>query len=233
MSFGLTVFLILLFVPARAFCQQPPPALKQLQLQLLPLQDFLTPAIATIIAAVIAGATTALLGPWVKEKFVVREQYVVPFKKWCGELYGELTEFKSRYAMEKDGNFVFSQTEISDVLIILDFRSLHEALIDAPKWIGKIEKDEGKESVACKNLRDLIDMVEKGWHALENEHGNELPSAESTKKFNEGIKGLENDKRNAIATQIRTHLKEKRTYYTGDKFERISDYLHKQVPTER
>jgi hypothetical protein len=86
--------------------------------------------------AVFGGFITVLLGPWVSQKFKIKEDYIVPYLKWCTEFYGDLYEFKSRYVIESP---IFR--EFSEVLVILDYRSLHNSLIDSYKWIGKISKE--------------------------------------------------------------------------------------------
>ena len=40
-------------------------------------------AIFAFLGAIIGGIFTVLLGPWVAERFKIRENYIVPFKQWC------------------------------------------------------------------------------------------------------------------------------------------------------
>ena len=116
--------------------------------------DFL----ASFIGAIVGGIITVLLGPWVAEKFRLREQYFVPFQKWCTEFYGDLYEFYQRYTKDKTKR---DYSDISDILVILDYRSLHDSLISSPQWFGKIQKEDIE---ASQNLTDLLETVDELWH---------------------------------------------------------------------
>jgi hypothetical protein len=98
--------------------------------------DILT-LILNLLGAVIGGVLIVLIGPWVAEKFKLRESYIVPFRKWCTEFYGDLYEFKFRYVDKEIESF----QEYSDIQVILDYRSLHNSLIDSYIWMGKMIKD--------------------------------------------------------------------------------------------
>ena len=175
-------------------------------------------ALFGFFGAIVGGGITVLLGPWVAERFKLREVYFIPFKTWCTEFYGELEEFSSRYTQN------LNYSKYSDILIILDYRSLHESLINAPKWFGKIEKD--NKDAACE-LRDLLRMVEIFWHYLENTYPKDLPSVEGVKEFNMKIKCLESSIRKEIADKIRHHMCDNTNKY---KSEVIMSYLKTHIP---
>ena len=151
-----------------------------------------------IISVLIAAVLTAWLGPWLRENFELRRIYLAPFRKWCSELYGDLDEFDRRY-LSKGINYC----DYSDVQIIDDYRAVHEALIDAPIWTGKIEKE---HKVFAENVKGLIDSVDKFWHYLEGEYGLQLQNRK-------GIICLNNDVRRKVAKEIRTHFQNKRHIY--------------------
>ena len=151
-----------------------------------------------IISVIIAAVLTVWLGPWLRENFELRRIYLAPFRKWCSELYGDLDEFSRRY-LSKGINY----RDYSDVQIIDDYRTLHEALINAPIWTGKIEKE---HKVFADTVKRLIDIVDKFWHHLESEHGLQLQDRK-------GIIRLNNDVRRKVAKEIRKHFESKRKSY--------------------
>ena len=51
---------------------------------------------------------------------------------------GTCKKFKFRYVTKELDNL--NLNKFSDIQVILDFRSLHNSLIDSYRWIGKIEK---------------------------------------------------------------------------------------------
>ena len=89
------------------------------------------PVILTFFGAILGGVLTVLIGPWVAERFKLREEYFVPFQKWCTEFYGDFEEFYTRYILKESTN---SYSELSDILVILDYRSLHDTLIHSSQY---------------------------------------------------------------------------------------------------
>ena len=86
---------------------------------------------STVISTVVASSLaviTIYLTPLIKERFELRAQYFVPFKRWCSESYGDLKEFKVRYV---ESNFNSRFSNISDIHIILDYWSLHSICVNA------------------------------------------------------------------------------------------------------
>lgn len=186
--------------------------------------------VSSFIGAIVGGIITVLIGPWVAEKFKLREQYFVPFQKWCTEFYGDLYEFYYRYIKDNDKRD-FSESRFSDILIILDYRSLHDSLISSPQWLGKIQKENEN---AGQYLTELLETVDKFWHRLENDYPLRLPSVEGVKAFNAHIKSRTPEERKEIADRIRSHLKsdyEWKTY--NEKTPLILRYLIGRVPSSR
>jgi len=166
------------------------------------------------IAGVVIGAVlTAWLGPWVSEKFKLREIYLAPFRKWCSEFYGDLDEFNRRYLAN-----AISYSDYSDVQIIDDYRALHEVLIDAPLWIGKIEKE---RKLLADNVKRLVDIVDRFWHGLENQHNLQLQNRKDIIRLNNNI-------RREVAEKLRDHLEDKRQIYPD--MSEVLDYLRRKIP---
>jgi len=164
-----------------------------------------------IISVIIVAVLTAWLGPWLRENFELRRIYLAPFRKWCSELYGDLDEFNRRYL--SDG---ISYSDYSDVQIIDDYRALHEALINAPVWTGKIEKE---HKVLADNVKRLIDIVDEFWHYLESEHNLQLQNRKDIIRLN-------NDVRRKVAEEIRKHFENKRQIYPD--MSKVLDYLRNE-----
>lgn len=182
--------------------------------------------ILTFLGAILGGVLTVLIGPWVAKRFKLREEYFVPFQKWCTEFYGDLEEFNDRYIKNEPTN---RYSEFSDILVILDYRSLHDTLIHSSQWSGKIKIEKKK---ASKALTKLLEIVDTFWHYLENTYPLELPSVEGVKEFNKSLKSLSYERRKEIADKIRRHLCEKRTKYM-ELAPPILNYFIRQIPTNR
>lgn len=112
----------------------------------------------SIIIAILTLILGTFLGYFFASRRELRTAYLLAFEEWCSRLYGEIVEVKERYF---DKNNFFD----NPVLVISDYRELHDRLIDAYRWRSKIEQ-EGKAVVAdC--LKELTDLVDKGWHGLQ------------------------------------------------------------------
>ncbi len=167
-----------------------------------------------IISVIIAAVLTAWLGPWLRENFELRRIYLAPFRKWCSEFYGDFDEFNRRYL--SDG---ISYSDYSEVQIIDDYRTLHEILINAPVWVGKIEKE---HKVLADNVKRLIDIVDGFWHYLESEYDLQLQNRKDIIRLN-------NDVRRKVAEEIRKHFENKRQIYPD--MSKVLKYLrNKKIP---
>jgi hypothetical protein len=186
-------------------------------------------ALFAFLGAIFGGIVTVLIGPWVAEKFKIRENYIVPFLKWCTEFYGDLYEFQFRYVRKKEDLENLNLDKFSDIQVILDYRSLHNSLIDSYRWIGKIENEERDVSQSLTRLQETVDQF---WHRLENDYPTKLPSVGDVKEFNAHIKatlsGIDQKGSTEIATianKIRSHLLDKQRIgeYAADDFKKILD----------
>lgn len=125
------------------------------------------------------------------------------------------------------------------VLIIADYRELHERLRDAPRWRSKIEKED--ETVAD-YLRELTNLIDKEWHALQHKHDFNFQTDSSKGNWLEQIIRTEKKEREKISKEIKgkgiKDLKSmlKSIRESKDKkekrevFEVIKEYLQSKVP---
>lgn len=179
-----------------------------------------------IISSIVTWIFGYFIRPWFASRTTLIRKlaatYLVPFRKWCSDFYGELNEFNRRY-LDKD----FSN--ISDLQIIVDYRELHETLRYAPRWIGKIGKKKKYKPIRD-NLLKLIELVDTFWHNLENEYSQELPSKDNVKLFEEHIKALSGNKRQEIAQKLREHIQKQKGTYECANILDILKYLEKKIP---
>jgi len=115
-----------------------------------------------IISVIIAAVLTVCLGPWLREHFELRRIYLAPFRKWCSELYGELSEFKDRYICRSNADTRAVHDSLGRTLVIIDYRELHDRLREAPIYMGKIRKE---EAGVAKYLQELMELVDRLWHS--------------------------------------------------------------------
>jgi hypothetical protein len=112
-----------------------------------PQDDNLPPWLSIIIAiigsAVISSVVTTFVAPWMKERYKIREDYIVPYRKWCGDMSGEILEYKfilEELKKERDGEKKDIKQFLSDNYIILHFWEIHDTVRAGHKWIGKVKK---------------------------------------------------------------------------------------------
>jgi hypothetical protein len=160
---------------------------------------------------------------------------LAPFRKWCADTCGELLEFYKRYSEEKERRTSYPQKHPSLVerrwkrphsqthlLLIIDFKALHDVLEYAPCWLSKIEND--KEEIAEKFWK-LISDVDNSWHSLQGKY----PVLASSGNFLTLIRNLLNrgDFEN-IADEIWENHVEKNL--NCDDFYKIIDFLREKIP---
>lgn len=189
-------------------------------------EDF-SPIITLVIGTVSGIFLNHFVSPKIKEKYLLREKYLVPFKEWCNELYGELTEFESMILKEIDENKDSNVKRISNLQIILDYWSLHHAFIGGEKYFYKISVKSKKDNVYGK-LRELVNEIEIFWHNLEDKYSLQIASVSTAKEFNAALKKVEKEKRDLIAQEIVQHIKEKNHVYKS--IHDIKKYLKKEIP---
>jgi len=177
----------------------------------------------TLLGIIIGVIATIYIAPKVSEEFKLREIYLAPFRKWCSEIYGELEEFYKRYLEEEH-----REVPEDHLLLILDYRELHETLRYALQWIGKIEKDREHNGEVAKKFWGLINTVDKSWHRLGAEFTFSLLAVDDVKLFEEHIKNnVSRGKQENIAKKIWEDMKN----LSPDDIKKISDFLESQIPS--
>ena len=180
------------------------------------LVDILVP----ILTALLGGVLTYFLGPRVAESFQLRRSYLAPFREWCSRSYGELLEFKERYIDSP-------RSPLSPLLVILDFWELHEKLAAAPRWLGRISKE---DPVVFDDCWELIHCVDSYWHDLEHRY-KKLPVTKDPKVFEWETKtGLTIKQRGRMADEIWEFLDDNKSTLSSARFNRILQYFLSQVP---
>jgi hypothetical protein len=61
------------------------------------INQIITASISLLGGGVIGVLITVFVAPYVTEKFQLRQQYFIPFRQWCTEIYGVIMEFKHMY----------------------------------------------------------------------------------------------------------------------------------------
>lgn len=135
--------------------------------------DIITPIIP--ILAIVLAIITLFLTPLINERFKLREQYIVPYKKWCTSLYGGLHEYKTLLCNFIDEKEIPNcnknhKTRLSNDYIVLHFWELHDHISTGHMWLGKIHKDLGFKSDIDDNFKLFIDHIDKCWHNLEEKY---------------------------------------------------------------
>ena len=116
-------------------------------------------AIIGLAGIIGGGLITAFLVPRIRLKFELNRVYLAPFRKWCADFNGELDEFWSRHL-----SCTVNRATYSNVQIIDDWIALHEVVVDGPKWLAKIKKENEKIAIKLDNLLSIVDRV---WHESE------------------------------------------------------------------
>lgn len=182
------------------------------------------------ILKLLAGPTIGfifgyLIAPWISEKFRLKTElvrvYLLPFKKWCADFYGEVYEFKKRYLEKKS-----SYDDLSSIQIIDDFREMHERMRFAPKWLAKIGKKETgkKDKEKVKMFWKLLNDIDCFWHNLEDER--ELPYLKDTEAIIEKLKKPTRDK---VKEDIIKFIKENQDDL-NKKIDVVLRYTKKEIP---
>ncbi|MFX1294602.1 MAG: hypothetical protein ACFFD2_07090 [Promethearchaeota archaeon] len=189
-----------------------------------------------LIGGLLGSVLAYFIGPYVSEKFRLRtklaENYLVPFYEWCGNFYGDFSELFDRY-------LTIPLDEVPDMLLIIDYRELHETFLGIDKWYGLIIKSKnGKELV--KIIDKIGEPVDFFWHGLEDKFCSDLPSTVQVRDFINHVKACTDAERKQMANDIRNELKRargsaksrgKQLYISeGDK-NKLLTYLRKYIPS--
>jgi ABC-type Fe3+/spermidine/putrescine transport system ATPase subunit len=170
-----------------------------------------TAGLFTLLGVIIGVVGTVFLAPRIREQFKLREIYLAPFRKWCADFYGELDEFYERYLSSS-----VKRNNYSDVQIIDDWRALHEVVMDGPKWLARVKKED-KE--IAKNFRKLLGTIDRYWHKFEEKYNVRLKN-----RFD--IITLEATRRRDMANALWA----RKNIWKGIDKEAILTYLWKQIP---
>lgn len=176
----------------------------------------------TLLGIIIGVIATIYIAPKVSEEFKLREIYLAPFRKWCSETYGELKEFYKRYLEQ-----AHKGVPKDHLLLILDYRELHEVLREAPRYIGKIEKDKKHNGEVAKKFWALMSNVDISWHRLGAEFTFSLLAVDDVKLFEEHIKNnVSRGKQENIAKKIWDDMKD----LSPADMKKILDFLEGKIP---
>ena len=209
-----------------------------------------------MIGVTLATLITLFCVPKVREWIKLREIYLAPFRKWCGDTCGELLEFYERYKKKPQSppqstSILHHMSECyrrcmedirwkeenpqNHLLLIIDFGELHEVLKKAPKWIAKIKKEEerisGGERISNK-LLDLMNAVDEIWHSLQLQDSHHSLAYEGENFAEHILNEINNrDELENIATEIwRGGFRFSDGKIKCKDFKHIIDYLEKKIP---
>jgi hypothetical protein len=163
------------------------------------------------------GVILGFFGRWILNKISYKSElnrtYLVPFKKWCAETYGELLEFWRSYKSSVPPG-------TSDLEIVIDYCYLHEALAYAPRWTIKIPDD----------VRDIlwkiIHEVDTTWHNIEQNYQCYIHDRESVIKLFQSSTGLD------VAKEVKDKLPYKfqgQSPWKKDEIEALLAFLEKEA----
>lgn len=173
------------------------------------------PIISAVVTGIVCYIIPTVIAPKLALNRELAAEYLAPFREWCSNLYGELYEFEERYAKDR--------IDASPVLIIMDFRELHDTLRYASRWAGKIKK---KKKKAAEYLQDLMNSVDEVWHRLQNDYSVNFDTCDNW--IQEIISCPEKDQIGAeIKGHINSDLKQK---FQDKRFRKLMKYLEKQIP---
>ena len=164
---------------------------------------------------------TLFLTPMINEKFKLREQYIVPYRKWCTTLYGGLQEYKTllcHWIDDRENCNKKHITPLSDEYIIIHFWELHDHISTGHMWLGKIHKeiclknniDDGYSYINSKEDIDkafklFIDHTDKCWHRLEDTY-KEFIGRSDQKDFTEALRNATTyyNNKNLLSKMVQT-----------------------------
>ncbi len=175
-------------------------------------------------AAILVGWVVAnYLQPLVAQHVALRRDllinYLVPYKRWCRTLYKELTEFEARY---KDKEVYDS---LSNTLIIIDYRELHDVIRDAGNYRGKVRAG---DSTVADYLEQLEHHVDNLWHGLQDEFQVNFDQLDHDAWLGAIIEYPDKDKIVGVIREKSGGIIEH--FQKEQEFRRVTKYLEKQTP---
>ena len=119
-----------------------------------------------------AGLVTHLVGPIMQEKFSLRKEYYVDYRKWCSDMCGAIAEY--RYLVKEIVPEMTEAVENSyDNYLIVHFWEIHNTISTGHKWVGKLYKEtfgKDRDREHYKMLRRFIEYTDTGWHTIVNKY---------------------------------------------------------------
>lgn len=190
-------------------------------------------SLLTGLGGIIIALIGACLAPWMQERLALKRElaatYLAPFVQWCSRLYEELSEFKKRYIKADYNETREIYESLSLTLIIMDYRELHDALREAPKYIGKIAQENTEIS---EYLQELIGPVDELWHGLQDKFGVNFDQSEHDVWIDAIIKFPE--KKQIVNTikdsDLNKEVWEKFRENEDRKIRRLTTYLQSYIP---
>lgn len=180
-----------------------------------------------IVVTFSAAIATAILTPLARERYKIREQYLVPYRTWCISFSGMLHEF---YELCK----FIDDKEVTNIDVIVHVWSMHAEVEKGFRWLNVVKKD---DPTVGKALDELMDAVDELWHKLQDKHS-ELLARQATNDdlyiILEKMSIVQPDMIEKIAEEMKTAIRGewKRHGHAFDRqnLECILDMLKKKVP---
>jgi hypothetical protein len=185
-----------------------------------------------IVVTLGAAVGTAILTPLVRERYKVREQYIIPYRTWCISFSGMLHEF---YELCKAIQKPEPKEEVTDTDTIVHLWAMHGEVEKGFRWIYVVKQDNWKVGKKLDNLMDGVDVL---WHRLQDTH-RELLGKQATNDelyaILELMSIIQREKIETIAKEIRTEIQnvekpQEEQPFNKENIEEILDMLKEKIP---
>jgi hypothetical protein len=92
-----------------------------------------------------------------QEKFALRKEYFVDYRKWCSEMCGAILEYRYLLKILEFPEIAEDKSKSYDNYLILHFWEIHSTISAGHKWVGKLYKETHvKESKQYRLLQRFI-----------------------------------------------------------------------------
>jgi len=211
----------------------------------------------SLLGAIFVAVIVAILTPILREFYKVREEYLIPYSRWCISFSGAIHEFRELcfYTIKplyESWNQPCAFADSSD--IITHIWHTHEQVEEGLRWLSMFKKQNG--DTVGDILDNVMDEVDTLWHKLEVYDSNLLGKRRNGAEFGLILKRMSVFERTSlvyfIVQEIGPELAEKKTNIqenaqlspdcvvdpnprddgnlTETKFEAINDALNKRIP---
>jgi hypothetical protein len=197
--------------------------------------------IAVIIGSVLAAIATAIFTPIIREKFKIREEYLLPYRRWCISFSGMLHEF------EELCKYVRCGEDVTDVDVIVHTWAMHQELETGFRWLNvlrnegnrakNVNDEDGDPKEVGDILDELMDAVDELWHRLQTDHKELLDKQTTTDDIYAIIQYMDMitpGKTSIIAEKIKTAIRigdaNGKSPFDKENFIAISTTLKKKIP---